>query len=146
NKLLKHSDEMNLYHIKISKRFKEKNVIHNKKLLPIKILGVFDGNLVTSSCFNMIGFSKIDNILFKIVDLIVKRKFNEIPGVLSVLEKKYIKSVMAIFKYYFDNNEEILRKIFSGGSLNGDMVEHFGLYKYEEFFLNDYLVSPIMNI
>jgi hypothetical protein len=145
-KLLKPSDEMNLLHFKISKKIKEKNIIYDKKLLPCKILGVYDNNLFLSCSFNQISFQPIDNILFKIVNLITKRRFEEIHYLLTILEKKYIKSVLGIFKYYFEGNDEMVRKIFGGGQGQdlAEMTEHFTLYKYDGSFLGDYLNNPLM--
>lgn len=149
-KLLKPSDEMNLFHFKISKKIKEKNnlLLFDKKLLPCKILGIYDNTLFLSSSFNQISFQIIDNILFKIVNLILKRRFEEIHYLLTILEKKYIKSVLGIFKYYFEGNDEMIRKIFGGGQAHdlAEMTEHFMLYRYDGSFLGDYFNNPLMGI
>lgn len=155
SKLLKASDEMNMFHLKISKKVKDKEVIYTKKLMPCKVLGIFnsDNLLVLSGSFNEIIFKQIDNILFKIIYLITNRRLEEIQPLLTILERKYIKSVLAIFKYYFNNNEEIIRKIFSlsgSGSVsnNGvilDLIEHFQLYQYEDYFLPDFLNNPLLS-
>ena len=43
-----------------------------------------------------------------------------------------IKSVLAVFDYYFNNEEEILRKIFSI-----DSILNYELYKYLDYFASD---------
>jgi hypothetical protein len=131
SKLLKFSDEMNLYHLKISKKIKEKTSLHARKLIPQKILGLFNNHLITATSFNELTIKEVDNLLFKIIHLINTRKFNEITYLLTIIEKKHIKSILGIFKYYFNNNEDILKKIF----VNVEFIEHFQLYKYLDIFL-----------
>jgi hypothetical protein len=55
-----------------------------------------------------------------------------ITALLSFLDKKLIKYVLLIFEYYFENDEKILRKIFTT-----EMIQNFELYNYFEFFIKD---------
>ena len=55
-----------------------------------------------------------------------------ITALLSFLDKKLIKYVLLIFEYYFENDEKILRKIFTI-----EMIQNFELYNYFEFFIKD---------
>ena len=138
-KFFKLSDELNIYNLKVSKKFKERINIFKKKPCPIKILGVFENNLIYSSAFNQISSKSIDDILFKVILLITKRKYEEISSLLIDFDKKYIKSLFAIFQYYFDNNEEILRKLFD--SLGSDVTENFELFKFNKMFVENLFKS-----
>jgi hypothetical protein len=55
-----------------------------------------------------------------------------ITALLSFLDKKLIKYALLIFEYYFENDEKILRKIFTT-----EMIQNFELYNYFEFFIKD---------
>jgi hypothetical protein len=138
-KFFKLSDELNMYNLKVSKKFKEKINIFKKKPCPIKILGIFENNLIYSSAFNQISSKHIDDILFKVIYLITKRKYEEISSLLIDFDKKYIKSLFAIFQYYFDNNEEILKKIFE--SLGSEVTENFELFKFNKMFIENLFKS-----
>jgi hypothetical protein len=129
------SDELNMLHLKVSKKFKEKSTIYYKKPHPIKILGVYENNLIYTCAFNQVCSKPIDDSLFKIIYLIIKRKYDQIAKVLIDLERKYIKSVFSIFQFYFDNNHEILRKIFQ--TIGNENLERFELYKYNDMLIED---------
>jgi hypothetical protein len=138
NKFLKFSDLLNQYHIKISKKLKDKSNTYTKTLSPLKILGVFDNNLTYTNSFNEVYIKEIEHPLFTIIQMIKKKKLSAVSLLLNVLEKKYIKSFVAITKYYFDNNEDIMRKIFP----NIDLILHFDLHEHLDFFLEDLLKCP----
>ena len=131
-KLFKISDEIVYNHMKFSKKIKEKKLYYDKKIFPKKIIGIADNNLITSDGINEVSIREIDFILFKIIHLINQKRLDDIVELLPILEKKYIRSLLAILKYYFVNYEETIRKIF-----NEELVEHFNLYKYLDFFLFD---------
>lgn len=136
-KLLKFSNEMNHYHLKLSKKYKEKEMLYHKNHFQQKILGIFNNKLMTCNAFGDVTIRDIDHILFKITFLLQKNNLAECSLLLTMLEKKYIKSVLATFKYFFNNDEEVLRKIFTA-----EMVEHFQLYKYLKCFMKDLLKVP----
>ena len=131
-KLFRQSDEVNLYNLKISKKFKENKLIYNKKPKQVKILGINDNLLFTTDSLGNIEVSELNHILFKIISLIKKKNLEGITALLSFLDKKLIKYVLLIFEYYFENDEKILRKIF-----NLEMIQNFELYNYFEFFIKD---------
>ena len=131
-KLFRQSDEVNLYNLKISKKFKENKLIYNKKPKQVKILGINDNLFFTTDSLGNIEVSELNHILFKIISLIKKKNLEGITALLSFLDKKLIKYVLLIFEYYFENDEKILRKIF-----NLEMIQNFELYNYFEFFIKD---------
>ena len=56
---------------------------------------------------------------------------------LTTLERKMIKSVLALFKFYYNDEEDIIRKIFTQ-----EMIDHFQLYKYYDFYISEFASSP----
>ena len=128
-KLFKFSDEMNNYHLKISKKYKEKELLYNKKRFQQKLLGIYNNNLLTSNCFGEVSIRPIDHIIFKIITLIQQKDLEGITLALTTLEKKMIKLVLSIFKFYYNSEEDILKNIFTE-----EMIEHFQLYKYFDFY------------
>ena len=131
-KLFRQSDEVNLYNLKISKKFKEKKIFYDKKPKQVKIISINDNLIFTSDFSGNIEISELNHILFKIIALIKKKNLTGISALLSFLDKKLIKYVLLIFDYYFENDEKILRKIFSK-----EMIFNFELYNYFEFFIKD---------
>ena len=131
-KLFRQSDEVNLYNLKISKKFKEKKFFYDKKPKQVKIISINDNLIFTSDFSGNIEISELNHILFKIIALIKKKNLTGISALLSFLDKKLIKYVLLIFDYYFENDEKILRKIFSK-----EMIFNFELYNYFEFFIKD---------
>ena len=131
-KLFRQSDEVNTYNLKISKKFKENKEFYVKKPKQIKILGINDNLMFTSDAYGNIEVSELNHILFKLIALIKKKNLAGISALLTFLDKKLIKYVLLIFEYYFENDETILRKIFSN-----EMIQVFELYNYFEFFIKD---------
>ena len=131
-KLFRQSDEVNLYNLKISKKFKEKKIFYDKKPKQVKIISINDNLIFTSDFLGNIEISELNHILFKIIVLINKKNLTGISALLSFLDKKLIKYVLLIFDYYFENDEKILRKIFTK-----EMIYNFELYNYFEFFIKD---------
>ena len=131
-KLFRQSDEVNLYNLKISKKFKENKLFYNKKPKQTKILCINDNLIFTTDYLGNIEISELNHILFKIISLIKKKNLTGITALLSFLDKKLIKYVLLIFEYYFENDEKILRKIFTT-----EMIQNFELYNYFEFFIKD---------
>ena len=131
-KLFRQSDEVNLYNLKISKKFKENKIFYKKKLKQTKILGINDNIIFSTDSLGNIEVTELNHILFKIISLIKKKNLTGITALLSFLDKKLIKYVLLIFEYYFENDEKILRKIF-----NTEMIQNFELYNYFEFFIKD---------
>lgn len=128
-KLFRFSDEMNNYHLKISKKYKEKELLYNKKRFQKKLLGIYNNNLLTSNCFGEVSIRPIDHIIFKIISLIQQKDLEGITLTLTTLEKKMIKLVLSVFKFYYNCDEDILKNIFTE-----EMIEHFQLYKYFDFY------------
>ena len=64
-KILKLSDDINLYHIKLSKKIKEKNGQFTRKLLPQKVVGVFLNQLVLVNCLNEYTIKELDLPIFR---------------------------------------------------------------------------------
>ena len=131
-KLFRQSDEVNVYNLKISKKFKENKEFYVKKPKQIKILCIDDNLMFTSDAYGNIEVSELNHILFKLIALIKKKNLAGISALLNFLDKKLIKYVLLIFEYYFENDEQILRKIF-----NNEMIQLFELYNYFEFFIKD---------
>ena len=131
-KLFRQSDEVNLYNLKISKKFKEKKIFYDKKPKQVKIISINDNLIFTSDFLGNIEISELNHILFKIIALIKKKNLAGISALLSFLDKKLIKYVLLIFDYYFENDEKILRKIFTK-----EMIHNFELYNYFDFFIKD---------
>jgi hypothetical protein len=131
-KLFRQSDEVNMYNLKISKKFKENHNYYVKKPKQIKLLSINDNLMFTSDALGNIEVSELNHILFKLISLIKKKNLADISSLLTFLDKKLIKYVLLIFEYYFENDEGILRKIF-----NSEMIQNFELYNYFEFFIKD---------
>ena len=131
-KLFRQSDEVNLYNLKISKKFKENKIIYEKKPKQIKILSINDNLIFTTDALGNIEVTELNHILFKIISLIRKKNLGGITALLTFLDKKLIKYVLLIFEYFFENDEKILRKIF-----NTEMIINFELYNHFEFFIKD---------
>ena len=131
-KLFRQSDEVNVYNLKISKKFKENKSYYVKKPKQIKLLCINDNIMFTSDAYGNIEVSELNHIFFKLITLIRKKNLAGISALLTFLDKKLIKYVLLIFEYYFENDEEILRKIF-----NNEMIQNFELYNYFEFFIKD---------
>ena len=131
-KLFRQSDEVNLYNLKISKKFKEKKIFYDKKPKQVKIISINDNLIFTSDFLGNIEISELNHILFKIIALIKKKNLAGISALLSFLDKKLIKYVLLIFDYYFENDEKILRKIFTK-----EMIHNFELYNHFDFFIKD---------
>ena len=128
------SEESNHYHIKISHFSKEtkNDLMEPKKHFQTKILGIFNNQIATSSNDGKIQIKEINHIIFQIIALIKQSNIQGLSSTLEVFEKKMIKSVLAVFDYYFNNEEEILRKIFSI-----DSILNYELYKYLDYFAAD---------
>ena len=75
-KLFRQSDEVNLYNLKISKKFKENKLFYNKKPKQTKILCINDNLIFTTDYLGNIEISELNHILFKIISLIKKKKFD----------------------------------------------------------------------
>ena len=131
-KLFRQSDEVNLYNLKISKKFKENKIFYEKKPKQIKILSINDNLIFTTDALGNIEVTELNHILFKIISLIRKKNLGGITALLTFLDKKLIKYVLLIFEYFFENDEKILRKIF-----NTEMIINFELYNHFEFFIKD---------
>lgn len=131
-KLFRQSDEVNMYNLKISKKFKENNSFYVKKPKQIKLLCINDNLMFTSDALGNIEVSELNHILFKLISLIRKKNLDGISALLTFLDKKLIKYVLLVFEYFFENDEAILRKIFSN-----EMIQIFELYNYFEFFIKD---------
>ena len=136
-KLFKFSDEMNNYHLKIAKKYKEKEALYTKKHFQQKLLGIYNNNLLTANCFGEVSIRAIDHVIFKIISLIQNKDYQGITMLLTTLERKMIKSVLALFKFYYNDEEEIIRKIFTQ-----EMIDHFQLYKYYDFYIAEFSSSP----
>jgi hypothetical protein len=134
NKLFRASEDIINNHMKITKKTKEKLAYYYKKPFPQKILSVVRNNLIVSDGFNQVTIYKLENILFRIIHSIIERKVEEVINALPILDKKYIKSLLAILDHYYGNDEAAYRRIFSQ-----DMIEHFELYKYLDFPLEDFI-------
>lgn len=131
-KLFRQSDEVNMYNLKISKKFKENKTIYPNKPKQNNILYI-NGNLIfTCDFYGNVEASEINHILFKLIALIKKKNITGISALLGFLDKKLIEFVLMIFEHYFENNEAILRKIFTK-----EMIQVFELYNYFEFFIKD---------
>ena len=128
------SEESNHYHIKISHFSKEtkNDLMEPKKHFQTKILGIFNNQIATSSNNGKIQIKEINHVIFYIIKLIKEYNIKGLSSTLEVFEKKMIKSVLAVFDYYFNNEEEILRKIFSI-----DSILNYELYKYLDYFASD---------
>ena len=109
-KLFRQSDDVNMYNLKISKKFKENNHFYAKKPKQIKLLCINDNLMFTSDALGNIEVTEINHILFKLISLIKKKNLSDISSLLTFLDKKLIKYVLLIFEYYFENDEEILSK------------------------------------
>jgi WD40 repeat protein len=72
-KLFRQSDEVNLYNLKISKKFKENKLFYNKKPKQTKILCINDNLIFTTDYSGNIEISELNHILFKIISLIKKK-------------------------------------------------------------------------
>ena len=72
-KLFRQSDEVNLYNLKISKKFKENKLFYNKKPKQTKILCINDNLIFTTDYLGNIEISELNHILFKIISLIKKK-------------------------------------------------------------------------
>ena len=131
-KLFRQSDEVNLYNLKISKKFKENKIFYEKKPKQIKILCINDNLIFTTDALGNIEVSELNHILFKIISLIRKKNLGGVTALLTFLDKKLIKYVLLIFEYYFENDEKILRKIFTS-----EMILNFELYNHFGFFIKD---------
>jgi hypothetical protein len=132
NKLFKASEDILNNHMRISKKIKEKLPFYSKKPFPQKIVSVIKNNLIVADGFNFVTVIKLEHILFKIIHLILERRLDELISTLPILDKKYLKSLLAILNNYYALEEETYRKIFTQ-----ELVEHFELYKYLDFFLDD---------
>ena len=88
--------------------------------------------MFTSDSYGNIEVTELNHIIFKIIALIKKKNLAGISALLTFLDKNLIKYVLLIFDYYFENDEQILRKIF-----NKEMIQTFELYNYFEFFIKD---------
>ena len=131
-KLFRQSDSVNLYNLKISRKFKENKIIFDKKPKQVKILGINDILFFTTDNIGKIEVTELNHIIFKIISLIKKKNLSGISKLLSFLDKNLIKDVLLIFDYFFENDEKILRKIFTP-----EMIQNFELYNYFEFFIKD---------
>ena len=131
-KLFRQSDSVNLYNLKISRKFKENKIIFDKKPKQVKILGINDILFFTTDNIGKIEVTELNHIIFKIISLIKKKNLPGISKLLSFLDKNLIKDVLLIFDYFFENDEKILRKIFTP-----EMIQNFELYNYFEFFIKD---------
>ena len=131
-KLFRQSDEVNMYNLKISKKFKETKKFYEKRPKQIRILCINDNIIFTTDALGNIEVSELNHILFKLISLIKKKNLAGISALLTFLDKKLIKYVLLVFEYFFENDEEILRKIF-----NNEMIQSFELYNYFEFFIKD---------
>jgi hypothetical protein len=142
-KLMKFSYEMNNIHLKISGKFKENNIIYPNKLFQQKLIGIYNNNLISCNNLGEVQISKIDNNLITLIHLICKREFSEIYNLLNLIDIREVNSVVSIFKFFFGNDEKIYRKIFP--KENKEMILKLKLYKYFNFFIQDFLSSKSLN-
>ena len=131
-KLFRQSDDFNIYNLKISKKFKENKNYYVKKPKQIKILCIHGTLIFMSDAFGNIEVSELNHVLFKIIQLIKLKNLAGISALLTFVDKTLIKYVLLIFEYFFENDEQILRKIFTN-----EMIQNFELYNYFEFFIKD---------
>ena len=142
-KLMKFSYEMNNIHLKISGKFKENNIIYPNKLFQQKLIGIYNNNLISCNNLGEVQISKIDNNLITLIHLICKREFSEIHNLLNLIDIREVNSVVSIFKFFFGNDEKIYRKIFP--KENKEMILKLKLYKYFNFFIQDFISSKSLN-
>lgn len=138
-KLLRISDQMNNLHLKYSKRIREKSALFTRKLYPQKILGVFGTTIIFAGSFNEVMIMNVENVLFSLIEVVSQKRIDEMKLLMSNLEKKYIKSVIAIVKHYYQDDPEGMRRIFM--EMDSCAIEQFELFKYNDLFINDYLTS-----
>ena len=131
-KLFRQSDSVNLYNLKIARKFKENIIIYDKKPKQVKILGINDNLFFTTDNIGTIEVTELNHIIFKIISLIKKKNISGINTLLSFLDKNLIKDVLLIFEYFYENDEKILREIFTP-----EMIQNFELYNYFDFFIKD---------
>ena len=92
-KLFRQSDEVNLYNLKISKKFKENKIIYEKKPKQIKILSINDNLIITTDALGNIEVTELNHILFKIISLIRKKN-------LGLIDTTNIKILYKMFQYF----------------------------------------------
>ena len=95
-KLFRQSDEVNMYNLKISKKFKENKNYYVKKPKQVKLLCINDNLMFTSDSYGNIEVSELNHILFKLISLIKKKNLAGISALLTFLDKKLIKYVLLI--------------------------------------------------
>ena len=142
-KLMKFSNEMNNYHLKISNKWKEKSIIYPNKYLQQKLICIYNNFLITSNNLGEVQISEIENNLINLVNLISKREFLEISNLLNLIDIREVQSVVSIFKFFFGNDENIYRKIFPFEKK--EIILKLKLYKFFNFFLQDFLSSKSLN-
>ena len=110
------------------------------KSLPCKILCLLGYKLILSYDNSAIKIIKIDNILIRAINYIKERNISALQkNTFSLLEKKYIKTFIAILNHYFSDSEEVYRRIFTSVY----EIKHFELYRYIECFLNDFSLVDV---
>ena len=142
-KLMKFSNEMNNYHLKISNKWKEKSIIYPNKYLQQKLICIYNNFLITSNNLGEVQISEIENNLINLVNLISKREFLEISNLLNLIDIREVQSVVSIFKFFFGNDENIYRKIFPFEKK--EIILKLKLYKFFNFFLQDFISSKSLN-
>ncbi len=140
NKIRNASEENVNLHLRISKKLKEKICVFDKKLFSQKILGIFKNVIAMTDSFNNTNITKLDHPIFDLINLIVTRKFSQIPAKLDLLERKYASKIVAIFDYYFNlENEESIRNILGK---NFDVIDSLLLFRHIDFLKKDLIHNP----
>lgn len=138
-KLLKPSQSFIKCNLKIDK-FSNSN--SDRKLIklnptspPCKILSVSKGKLILAYSNGMVKIEEIDHILLKAIYFIKERDIKSLrEKVVSLVDKKYVNSLICILCHYFSIDEEVFRRIFS----SRNQISHFELHHYVDCFLMDF--------
>ena len=133
-KLFNSSDQMNYYHLKLSKKLKEKHIYYTNKSLYNQIIGIYENCMFTINNNNEIEIYNLEHPFFKIILLIKKKDFINLSNEIDMIDKKYLLNILSIFKYYFMEDEEIYRKIFTQ-----EQIINLKLYVHLPFFKKDYI-------
>jgi hypothetical protein len=72
-KLFNSSDQMNYYHLKLSKKLKEKQIYYTNKPLYNQIIGIYENCMFTINNNNEIEIYNLEHPFFKII-LLIKKK------------------------------------------------------------------------
>lgn len=138
-KLLKPSQSYIKCNLKIDKfsnlNSDKKSIKLNPTSPPCKILSVSKGKLILAYSNSMVKIEEIDHILLKAVYFIKERDVKSLrEKVVSLVDKKYVNSLICILCHYFSVDEEVFRRIFS----SRNQISHFELHHYVDCFLMDF--------